>query len=208
MHSRSNVPMPDVPLRPIAGWEGLYAVAADGRVWSIPRTVIDVLGRARHVHGGWMSPSRDSKGYAMVSLRREGSRKIARVHRLVAGAWLPPAGPGQDQVNHKDHNRMNPAVTNLEWCTGTENQLHGWIGRQASPAHRAAAARCGSSRRLLNDAQVTAIRERIFSGETKASLAREYSASEWTIRSIGNGTRYIKPMAIATTAQLAQEITP
>jgi len=198
MRSRSKVPIiqPDVPVRPIAGWEGLYAVAADGRIWSMPRVVVDALGRPRQIRGGWLKPALDGKGYSMISLRRDGEKRLALVHRLVAMAWLPPSGPGQDQVNHKDRDRTNAAVTNLELCTGTENQLHGWMGREASTAHRAAAAQAGLSRRKLSDEQARSIRARIAAGEVKAALAREYRVSDWTIRAIGLGLRYSKPIQL------------
>lgn len=130
----------------------------------------------------------------MVALRRNGERKLVRVHRVVAAAWLPPPGPDQDQVNHKDRDRTNAAATNLEWCTGAENQLHGWIGREATSAHRASAARTGSSRRRLSDEQAAAVRARIAAGETKAAIAREFRVSDWTIRSIGSGRRYVTPL--------------
>lgn len=196
MQSRSKVPIvqPGAPLRPVAGWEGLYSVAADGRIWSDPRIVVDRLGRPRQIRGRWIKALLDGKGYLMVGLHRSGKTHLARVHRLVAAAWLPAPGLGQDQVNHKDRDRTNAAVANLEWCTGSENQSHGWIGREASPAHRAAAARNAASKRKLSDAQASSVRARIATGEKKVALAREFDVSDWTIRSIGRGIRYINPM--------------
>lgn len=195
MRSRSKVPIthPDVPVRPIAGWEQFYAVSTDGRIWSMPRVVVDKLGRPRQIRGRWLQPVLDGKGYLMVPLCRVGNRVLARVHRLVAEAWLPAPGPGQVQVNHKDRDKANAASTNLEWCTGHENNLHGWVGREASPAHRAAAVRRGLSSRKLSDEQAMSIRVRIAAGEVKAALAREHRVSEWTIRSIGKGVRYATP---------------
>lgn len=54
------------------------------------------------------------------------------IHRLVALAFLPPPGPGQTDINHKDGNRHNNTVDNLEWCTKSENERHSYrvLGKQ------------------------------------------------------------------------------
>lgn len=194
MRSRSKVPLiePDVQLRSVVGWETLYSVSADGRVWSMPREVIDELGRPRHIRGRWLKLQIDGKGYLMVGLHRNAATRLARVHRLVAEVWLPRPRPDQDQVNHKDRDRTNAAATNLEWCTGGENQLHGWIGREPTATHRAAAARVGASRRHLSEQQAAMVRARVAAGESKATLAREFRISESVIRAIGKGTRYMR----------------
>ena len=46
------------------------------------------------------------------------------VHRLVALAFLPPPKEGQNEINHKDGNKLNNVVTNLEWCSRSENVRH------------------------------------------------------------------------------------
>lgn len=48
------------------------------------------------------------------------------VHRLVAMAFLPPPEAGRNEINHKDGNKLNNVVTNLEWCTRGENEWHKW----------------------------------------------------------------------------------
>ena len=61
--------------------------------------------------------------YQMVALRNDGAIKKFYVHRLVAEAFIPNPD-GKEQVNHIDGNTMNNSVCNLEWATGSENQLH------------------------------------------------------------------------------------
>lgn len=54
----------------------------------------------------------------------DGRPRTAYVHVLVAKAWLPPPGEGKIQVNHKDGDKENNNVANLEWVTPTENLQH------------------------------------------------------------------------------------
>lgn len=61
----------------------------------------------------------NSRGYTVVSI----NRKLKRVHRLVAQAFIPNP-EGKEIVNHKDGNTTNNCVENLEWTTGSENQQH------------------------------------------------------------------------------------
>jgi hypothetical protein len=50
--------------------------------------------------------------------------KKYQVHRLVAAAFLEPPGSSQIYVNHKDGDRSNNVISNLEWCSPSENNLH------------------------------------------------------------------------------------
>lgn len=62
--------------------------------------------------------------YLKVDLWRWNKRKAARVHRLVAAAFLPPPELGQHEVNHFDCNTFNNAASNLEWASRCENEQH------------------------------------------------------------------------------------
>lgn len=194
MVHRSNVPLirPDAEVRPVDGWEGLYAVAADGRVWSMPRAIVDGRGISRRIRGRWLKAKLDGKGYSQVGLHRDGVTQLARIHRLVAMAWLPPPAPGQTQINHKDRIRANPAASNLEWCTASENQLHGWtnVDRKLTDKARAALQLAAPKKRRLTEDQAATIRTRVASGEMKAYLAREFNVSPGTIANVANGRSY------------------
>lgn len=71
--------------------------------------------------------------YRGVDLYKDGRRCPNLVHRLVADAFLPPPGPGQDEVNHIDVDPTNNRVENLEWCTRAENEAHKQFMRMTDP---------------------------------------------------------------------------
>ena len=62
-------------------------------------------------------------GYQQYTLCQNGIKKTFKIHRLVALAFIP--NPERSlQVNHKDGNKLNNTVSNLEWCTAKENDTH------------------------------------------------------------------------------------
>lgn len=65
----------------------------------------------------------EDKGYHIVCLHLNGKKKLTKVHRLVAQAFIPNPN-NKPQVNHKDLDKTNNNVDNLEWVTGYENYLH------------------------------------------------------------------------------------
>jgi hypothetical protein len=68
-----------------------------------------------------MTPGKQTNGYLRVGLYKGRKVKYFTVHRLVALAFLPCIG---EQVNHKDLNKENNDVSNLEWISRRENQKH------------------------------------------------------------------------------------
>lgn len=107
----------------VVGYEGLYKVSNKGRVKSLPRIV-------RCGHGYALSKERvlasviGKQGYHQYSLHDGSSRKNMRGNRLVAMAFLPNP-KNLPCVNHKDENRGNDNVENLEWCTQKYNCNYG-----------------------------------------------------------------------------------
>lgn len=78
------------------------------------------LGRVKNKHGRILKPEYSNKGYACVILRKNGNNYKFRVHRLVADLFIPNP-ENKSEVNHKDENKSNNEVSNLEWCTRKEN---------------------------------------------------------------------------------------
>jgi len=102
-------------VKDIPGYEGRYAAAKDGRIWSHPN----------RLHNGiWLKPSL-RRGYPVVSLCNIGGTKMFNVHRLVAITHVKNVG-GFGQINHKNGVKTDNRACNLEWCSGSHNIQHSW----------------------------------------------------------------------------------
>lgn len=85
---------------------------------------IDEYGRLFNKDGFQYKTQVNKDGYAYVSLRRDDrKRNTQKIHRLVAAAYLETVD-GKEHVNHKDGDKLNNHVSNLEWCTMKENIQH------------------------------------------------------------------------------------
>lgn len=110
--------------RPVVGYEGLYEVSNTGRVRSFDRYVKYSNGQI-HLHKGKvLSPGKNTKGYLSVVLNCSGKRKTITVHRLVTEAFIPNPD-NLPEVNHKDEDKTNNRVENLEWCDRNYNLNYG-----------------------------------------------------------------------------------
>ena len=103
----------DEAWKPVVGYEKIYEVSNLG---NIRRVLPNNKYRYRKNHYG-------NRKYYEVILSKDNKIKLCLVHRLVAAAFIPNPD-GLPQVNHKDGNRLNNKVENLEWCSAKENQLH------------------------------------------------------------------------------------
>ena len=74
--------------------------------------------------GRFKNPIENRKGYLRYTIYVFGKRKFFFVHRLVLKTFNPVENMDNLQVNHIDGNKKNNCLSNLEWCTNTENQRH------------------------------------------------------------------------------------
>ena len=126
---------------PIEGYEDLYQVSNLGRVKSLERK-ITYRNSLKTVKERILKQA-TKKGYQQVCLCKDGNIKWFSVHRLVANAFIDNPN-NYEQVNHKDENKCNNHVSNLEWCNrkyninyGTRNERHSksMIGKFSGKNH-------------------------------------------------------------------------
>lgn len=108
----------------IKGYEGIYQVSNMGNVKRLDCSVF-VKGKGyRHLKARNTKQHLDHHGYKKVHLWKNNKDKPFFVHRLVAMAFLDNPN-NYPQINHKDENKENNEITNLEWCTVAYNNNYG-----------------------------------------------------------------------------------
>lgn len=159
--------------REIEGFGGKYLVSSLGRVKSNPS----------RQEGRVLKPGTQSKGYQTVYLYLPVKPKKAislTVHKLVMEAFGPPAGEGQTEINHKDMNKKNNCIDNLEWCSSKENHVHAvetgdaWSGEN-------------NGKCKLTDEQFVGILGRLDAGEPASTIATEFALNPGYVREIRQG---------------------
>ena len=98
-------------MKDIKNYEGLYAITSCGKVWSYRSKI-------------FLKPQVEKNGYLTVGLYKNGQKKVYFIHRLVSEAYIPNL-EGLPQVNHKDENKANNCLQNLEWCDASYNINYG-----------------------------------------------------------------------------------
>lgn len=111
--------------RDIQGYEGLYQVSNNGRVKRVGHSVKYKNGVEHFYKERMLSPNLQNTGYLTVTLCSTEGQRIFSIHRLVAEAFIPNVS-NAPQVNHKDGDKTNNNVENIEWCTASENSSHAW----------------------------------------------------------------------------------
>ena len=108
----------------IEGYKGLYQVSNLGNVKSLNRVVIDKNNRTLSINGKTLKPKSSCCGYYCVDFGKGKNKRNKLVHRLVAETFIPNPN-NYPCVNHKDENKHNNEVENLEWCTYKYNRNYG-----------------------------------------------------------------------------------
>lgn len=83
------------------------------------------LGKVRNMKSGrTLKPYLTPNGYLMLCLYENNKRKYLLLHRIIATAFIDNHEE-KPCVNHIDENKLNNDLSNLEWCTAKENNIHG-----------------------------------------------------------------------------------
>lgn len=124
-------------IREIPGTNGRYTASDDGKIYG---------------HSGKeLNTHEDRWGYLTVGIRYPGSRMKRRrfVHRLVALAFIPNPR-NLPQINHKDEDKKNNRIDNLEWCTNEYNQRYGTKTRRSVASRRIQIAQLDDSMNIVH----------------------------------------------------------
>lgn len=108
--------------RDIQGYEGMYRVSNLGNVISLKREKPCIMKPQKH------------NGYLHVMLSLNGVKRFVTIHRLVAVAFIPNPD-NLPEVNHKDEDKTNNHVENLEWCSREYNASYGTVKERISKSN-------------------------------------------------------------------------
>lgn len=160
--------------------QNYYWVSSDGYVCTKWKTLKPILNKRT--------------GYCRVALRLNGITVHKSLHRVIAETFLENP-ENKEQVNHKDFNRQNNSVDNLEWCTRLENAEHGTKHKRWNvPKINARGSKNHSSK--LKEKDVEYIRSNWKDGRTNkpgksgVELAKMFNVLPCTISAIVKGTNW------------------
>lgn len=166
----------------VPGYEGLYEVSDLGRVRSLDR----IKRNGRRARGKILATPL-SEGYPCCNLCLDGKQILHRVHRLVTITFIGPAPDDADTVNHKDFDRTNNRLENLEWLSHGENLRHAHAADRCRSRRIYKRGEAWRSERLSAD-QVLSIRSLRASGHSVISLAAMFHVSRTEVIRIVNRT--------------------
>lgn len=160
--------------RDVPNYEGYYQVSNLGHVKRVKAGIGTYIGKT-------LKYNLAGAGYPCVYLSRNSTVKPHYIHRLVALVFLPCPTEEQYQVNHKNKNKLDNRVENLEWCTPHENIVHSYAnGQQAASGERAGNAK-------LTWDQVREMRRLRSEGTSYKQLAMIFNMSRENVRTITLG---------------------
>lgn len=165
----------------IPNWENYYEISNHGRVKSLDRYVNHNCGGFSYMKGKILKQF-TIKGYSAVNLvNTEDKRKSLRIHRLIMLTFT--SNPeNKPCVNHLDGNTLNNSLSNLEWCTYSENEQHSFdvLGKKSS----------WIKRRKIPLEKVKYIINEVNKGRTQKDLAKEFNVYPSTISLLVNKKTY------------------
>lgn len=167
----------------IIGYEGLYQISNFGNVINV-KTKKPLKGK------------KDKKGYLCVVLYSNGKRKEHKRHRLVALNFIPNPF-NKPEVNHKDGDKANNYVDNLEWATTKENINH-------AVQHNLINDRKGESHNLskLKNADVLEIANLLKEGYKPVTVAKMFMVDRTTVSNIKHGKTWSHLTGITKTHKI------
>lgn len=169
---------------PIKGFETSYLISNKGIVRSLVRErKVDNKGGKALTKERDLKEYKTNHGYIKYSLTAFGKKKKVYAHRLVAEAFLINLEK-YPCINHIDGVKTNNDVSNLEWCTFSQNNKHAYNAELRKPYNRNGTR---NPRSVLTNEQAIAIKNKIDNKERIANICREFNVSDGCVSAIKNG---------------------
>jgi len=156
-------------MKDVIGFEGRYKITEDGKVYSV-------------LTGVFLKPSDDTHGYDLVNLtfaeRKENGKCkqiVKKVHKLLAFAYLGELPKDKPITNHKDGNKKNNHISNIEYVSYSENLQHAYDNGLRKPVDGLKGENNPSSK--LSDIERENMLQRLFNGESSQAIAKDYGYS-------------------------------
>ena len=188
-----EVPTEDITeeWKDVIGYEDLYKISNKGKIIRKEFSKIDRMGINRTYSEKEIFPSINSSGYKKIVLRKNGVGKNEYLHRLLAIHFIPNPD-NLPNVNHKDGNKLNCNLSNLEWCTVAENSQHAYDNdlRYVTGYNRTIV---GNNTRRFSEDDVLEIKRYYNDGWTQKEIAEYMGCYDSTINNIVNGKNYNTP---------------
>ena len=115
----------------LQGYEGLYSISKDGFILSHEKEMPNGGIKAKRI----LKPSLSKSGYLTVRLSKNGVGITKTLHRLVLSNFIDNID-NLPQINHKDGNKLNNKIDNLEWCSASHNTKHAWQNSLIVPSEK------------------------------------------------------------------------
>ncbi len=165
--------------RPIPGFEGIYEASNLGRIKRLRRVLVHNYGGDRILKEKLPAFRISGNGYYRIRLTFNKQKTFHFVHRLIAAAFMPCNDPSK-QINHKDCNKFNNCIDNLEWVSGSENMKHAYRNGRISKLGEL------NSCAKLNIESIQRIRIMILNGMNNRQIADCFDVGRSTISLIRN----------------------
>ena len=160
-----------IAIKPIPNTNEKYFVTSDGHIISYSR---------KNFTDYVLTQRLNSSGYLYVDIRVQGKKKKLFIHRAIALAFLDNPD-NKPCVNHKDGNKLNNCIDNLEWCTYSENMKHAVdMGLNSVPNFS------GENHPMhkLTEEKVCQIRKLSLSGVSSPSIAKQFGITKEQVYNI------------------------
>lgn len=169
----------------LPNYEGIYTVSNTGIIKSLDHYVKCHQGK-RIQFGRIRKPQLSVKGYHQITIVKNGVKLSTGIHRLVAIAFIPNPN-NYEQVNHKDGNKLNNHVSNLEWCSNRQNADHATINnlRKCNYGEK------HHNTKLKNE-DVFNIRKLLSLGKTQTEIGKMYNVTSTAIYYIKHNKNHTK----------------